>query len=159
VRLSGKTLSEIDAVLAQIGAAFALVLRPGNDDLLHPNCFNDNDIATLYDVPHWRDLTDAIVENEYAAPAFLSPAGFRFFIPAYLSLSLRKPASGLAAVEMTLMSLSPEYDQMFHPSKFSQFNSQQDAAVIAFLEAMSMYEDVDDALLHWLERQAQLGEM
>ena len=37
-------------------------------------------------IGHWRELTDAQVEREYAALSFLSPAGYRHFIPAYLSL-------------------------------------------------------------------------
>jgi hypothetical protein len=46
---------------------------------------DDNDIARLYPVAHWRELPDELVESEYAAPSFLSPEGFRHFIPAYMA--------------------------------------------------------------------------
>jgi hypothetical protein len=142
-------------VLAQIQAAFADVPRPANDDLLHPNCFDDNDIAELYEVVDWHDLSDAMVENEYAALSFLSPEGFHYFIPAYMSFTLRHPESGAAAVESTLWSLSPVSDQHFTPSKFIHFNAAQAASVVAFLEAISAYHEVDDALLYWMERSVQ----
>jgi hypothetical protein len=148
-------------VLAQIDTAFATVPRPGNDELLHPNCADDNDIMALYEVTDWHDLSDATVENEYAALSFLSPAGFRYFIPAYMSFTLRNPESGAAAVESTLWSLSPSSDQHFTPSKFIHFDAAQSTAVVSFLEAMAKYQEVDEALLYWLERanQTQLGEM
>jgi hypothetical protein len=142
-------LSAIDDILVQIDAAFSDLPRPANDDLLHPNCFDDNDIAAMYEVSSWRDLSDAMVENEYAGLAFLSPEGFRFFIPAYLIFSLRQPTSGKAAVQSTLMALSPDYDCAFTPSKFIHFDVVQRSAIIAFLEAMGEYDDVDDTLLFW----------
>lgn len=142
----------LDDVLAQIDSAFADVPRPVNDALLHPNCFDDNDIAALYGVADWRDLSDAMVENEYAALAFLSPEGFRYFIPAYMAWTLRYPESGAAVVQSTIMSLSPEYDQMFNPSKFTLFDETQTAAVVAFIETMTPYQKDDDGLELWLRR-------
>jgi hypothetical protein len=147
-------LTIVEDVLAQIDAAFSDVPRPSNDDLLHPNCFDDNDIAALYAVANWRDLSDAMVENEYAALFFLSPEGFRFFIPAYMTFSLRHPTSGAAAVQSTLMSLSPDYDCAFTPSKFIHFVDAQAAVVVDFFEVMAQHENVDDALLYWYERVA-----
>jgi hypothetical protein len=152
-------MATVEALLAQIEAAFADIPRPRNDELLHPNCADDNDIAALYEVADWRDLSDATIENEYAALSFLSPAGFRCFIPAYMSFTLRFPESGAAAVESTLWSLSPVNDQHFNPSKFILFDVAQSAAVVASLEALAAHEEVDDALLFWMERVAQLGEM
>jgi Family of unknown function (DUF6714) len=142
-------LTIVEDILAQIDAAFSDMPRPSNDDLLHPSCFADNDIAELYGVRDWHDLADTTVENEYAALAFLSPEGFRFFIPAYMTFSMRHPASGAAAVQSTLMSLSPNYDCAFTPSKFIHFDEAQRSAVISFLEAMSEYDDVDDAHMFW----------
>jgi hypothetical protein len=152
-------LATLEVLLAQIEAAFANVPRPGNDELLHSNCFDDNDIAELYSVAVWHDLTDAVVENEYAALFFLSPEGFRYFIPAYMSFTILHPESGAAAVESTIWSLSPENDQHFTPSKFILFDANQSAAVVAFLEAMAAHVEVDDALLFWLERSEQSSEM
>jgi hypothetical protein len=48
-------------------------------------------------------------ESEYAALSFLSPAGFRHFIPAYMRFTLRRLGSGAAAVNSTIWSLSPDF--------------------------------------------------
>jgi len=68
-------------VLRQIERAFADPPRPADDELLHPDARDDNDIKSLYGVTRWRDLSDEAVEYEYAALFFLGPAGFRHFLP------------------------------------------------------------------------------
>ena len=84
--------------LAQIEEAFADAPRPSNEDLLHERCMDDNDIVRLYPIAHWREMPDELVESEYAALSFLSPDGFRHFIPAYMGFALRHLGSGAAAV-------------------------------------------------------------
>jgi hypothetical protein len=54
-------------VLCQIDRAFAGPPRPADDELLHPDARDDNDIKSLYGVANWLDLTDEAVEYEYAA--------------------------------------------------------------------------------------------
>jgi hypothetical protein len=130
----------LEQTLATIEAAFADAPRPPDGELLHERCFDDNDIAALYGVPHWRELDDATVEREYAALSFLSPAGFRHFIPAYLSFALRRLDSGAAAVDSTIWSLSPVVYadpelRAFTTSKLEPLDERQREAVVAFLEA------------------------
>ena len=127
--------------MATIEGAFADAPRPADAELLHERCFDDNDILALYGVPHWRELDDATVEREYAALSFLSPAGFRHFIPAYLRFTLRRLDTGAAAVDSTIWSLSPErYEdpglQAFAISKLEAFDGRQREAAVAFLEAV-----------------------
>jgi hypothetical protein len=143
----------LSTVLATIAAAFADVPRPGNDALLHEQCFDDNDIAALYEVPHWRALTDEMIEREYAALSFLSPDGFRHFIPAYMGFTLRHVGSGAAVVGSTIWSLDPgayaeEHLRAFTRSKLVGFDAAQRAATIAFLEAVDD-EDSRHALAWW----------
>jgi hypothetical protein len=131
----------VHRALEQIEEAFAGARRPPNDALLHERCMDDNDIVYLYPVEHWRDMPDDLVESEYAALSFLSPDGFRHFIPAYMGFALRRLDSGAAAVDSTIWSLAPIfYDdpglQDFTVSKFSTLTDAQRAAVIAFLEAV-----------------------
>jgi Family of unknown function (DUF6714) len=146
--------------LAQIDEAFADAPRPSNDDLLHERCMDDNDIARLYPVEHWRELPDELVESEYAALSFLSPDGFRHFIPAYMGFTLRHLESGAAAVDSTIWSLSPVfYDDEglkdYVVSKFASLTDGQRAAVVAFLEAVRELGDeyvadqATQALSHW----------
>ena len=143
----------MSAVLATIAGAFADVPRPPDAALLHEQCFDDNDIAALYAVPHWRELTDEMVEREYAALSFLSPEGFRHFIPAYMGFTLRHLGSGAAAVGATIWSLDPgayaeEHLRAFTRSKLVGFDGAQRAATLAFLEAVGD-EDARHALAWW----------
>ena len=131
----------LEATLATIEAAFDDAPRPPDGELLHERCFDDNDIAALYAVAHWRELDDATIEREYAALSFLSPAGFRHFIPAYLRFALRHLDTGAAAVDSTIWSLSPpRYDdpglQAFTESKLEPLDERQRAAAVAFLDAV-----------------------
>ena len=148
---------------AQIEDAFADAPRPSNEALLHEQCMDDSDLVHLYPVEHWRDMPDELVESEYAALAFLSPDGFRHFIPAYMGFALRRLDSGAAAVDSTIWSLAPvfyEDDALkeFTVSKFATLGDDQRAAVIAFLEAVRdlgdeyVAEHAGNALTWWRER-------
>src|SRR5262245_42418282 len=102
---------------------------------------DDSDIVQLYPIGHWRELPDDLVEREYAALSFLSPDGFRHFIPAYMGFALRRLDSGAAAVDSTIWSLAPVFYedaaiQAFTVSKFASLSDAQRAAVAAFLEAV-----------------------
>ena len=126
--------------LATIEEAFGDAPRPPDEELLHERCFDDNDIVALYGVTHWRELGDDTVEREYAALSFLSPGGFRHFVPAYLGFALRRLDTGAAAVDSTIWSLSPDrYDdpglQAFTHTKLEPLDERQGAATVAFLEA------------------------
>jgi hypothetical protein len=144
-------MRSIQDVLEQIEQAFAHAPRPPEEDLLHPDARDDNDIKSLYGVTHWRDLSDDAVEYEYAALFFLGPAGFRHFLPAYMSFALRHQDGGAAVVGSTVYALAPAQGDLrdFSLSKFDLFDQAQREAVLAFLEAMAGYEDVDEALEYW----------
>jgi hypothetical protein len=150
----------MEQALATIEAAFAGAPRPPDAELLHERCFDDNDIVALYGVPHWHELDDATVEREYAALSFLSPAGFRHFIPAYLSFALRHLGSGAAAVDSTIWSLAPVFYEDaglkdFVVSKLASLTDSQRAAVVAFLEAVRelgdeyLADQATQALSYW----------
>ena len=145
----------MEDILALVADAFAEAPRPPDDVLLHPDCRDDNDIRSLYGVPHWRDLADGTVEHEYAALFFLGPEGFRHFLPAYMSYALRHPRSDQAVVGSTIFSLRPATDNLraFSLSKFALFDARQRAAVLAFLEAMAGIDPDDattsEALAYW----------
>jgi hypothetical protein len=150
----------VEGALARIEAAFADAPRPSNEDLLHERCLDDNDIVRLYAVAHWRELPDELVDSEYAALSFLSPDGFRHFIPAYMGFTLRHLGSGAAAVDSTIWSLAPVFYedagiQDFVVSKLSSLTDDQRAAVVAFLEAIRelgddyVAEQASQALAYW----------
>jgi hypothetical protein len=140
----------LERTLAQIESAFADAPRPSNRELLHERCADDNDIVRLYPIAHWRDMPDDLVESEYAGLSFLSPVGFRHFIPAYMGFALRRLDTGAAAVNSTIWSLSPDVYgdpelREFCISKLAPLDERQRAAVIAFLEAVGELGDEYDA--------------
>jgi hypothetical protein len=135
-----------DETLDRIEQAFAGTPRPPDAALLHERCFDDNDIVALYGVPHWRELPDETVEQEYAALSFLSPAGYRHFIPAYMRFALRNLGTGAAAVDSTIWSFDPDrHDDPalrdFARSKLEPLEAGERAAVGAFLQAVRTLGD------------------
>lgn len=144
----------MDDVIRRIETAFAAAPRPTNEELLHPECRDDMDIERLYAVDHWRRLTDELVVSEYAALSFLSPAGFRHFIPAYMIWVLRHPKSAEAVVDSTLWAVHADlYSEDLRPfvrSKWTLLDGDQRPAVAAFLEAMADHHaDARRALASW----------
>jgi hypothetical protein len=144
----------VEEVIAQVEQAFADVARPIDADLLHPDCHDDMDLVALYGVPHWRDLDGDHVIGGYSALAFLSPVGFRHFIPAYLIWVLRHPTSAEAVVDSTVWAFHAEmYDEGLRPfvrSKWSLLDASQRAAVGAFLTAMTEHQpDAGAASAAW----------
>jgi hypothetical protein len=150
----------LQRALARIEAAFGDAPRPANDALLHERCCDDNDIERLYAVAHWRQMPDSLVESEYAALSFLSPAGFRHFIPAFMGFTLRHVDANAAAVDSTIWSLAPVvYSDAgireFVISKLASLTGSQRDAVIAFLDAIRelgddyVAEQAGKALTYW----------
>ena len=134
-------------VANQIEAAFADVARPPNDALLDERSYDDGDIQWLYDVPHWRDATDDVIQREWAALFFLSPAAFHHFLPAYMLWSLRHMDSGAAVIESTVLALTPAYSL----NKLGLLDAAQRAAALSFLEVMAPVIEAEEALEYWYE--------
>lgn len=152
----------MDDVISQIRAAFAADVRPPDDALLHPACHDDMDLEVLYGFDHWSEVPDDVVISEYAALAFLSPEGFRHFVPAYLLWVMRHPEAPEAVVDSTVWAFLPELHgeglSEFVRSKWSDLNAEQRTAITAFLRAMTdHHEDAPAALSSWL-RTAGLGD-
>lgn len=148
-RKKGNGLTSPGDAIEALESAFAHVPRPPDDELLHPRCFDDNDIKGLYQFQDWRDVPDDVVEREYAALAFLSPAGYRCFVPAYLRFVLRHPTSASAVVDSTIWSLIPEMYEgdlvEFARSKHELLTSAERHAIELALEALAPEEDLDAA--------------
>jgi hypothetical protein len=142
----------IPAVLDEIAAAFADAPRPPDEELAHPDSPDFDEVAGLATFAHWRDLPDDVVEGEWEALSFLSPGGFRHYLPAYMSWVLRHPDSGAAVVDATIFALTPPLTgplASYMRSKYSLFDDPQRAAVGTFLRVMASFEDVRAALDYW----------
>lgn len=143
--------------IAALEAAFADVARPSNAELLHPQCVDDGDLTDLYPYEDWRAVPDDVLERAYAALSFLSAAGYRFFIAAYLRYVLRHPQSEAAVVDSTIWSLIPElYERelvRFARSKYELLDDAQRRAIEVALEVLTPEDDLDAgwALASWRE--------
>jgi hypothetical protein len=136
-------------VIAMVETAFADVPRPADDELLHEDCGDGTDLESLYPIASWREMADDVAIGSYAAPSFLSPAGFRHFLPAYLCFALRHPNSGEACVSGIIWSLDPTLVgpevRAFGRSKFTLLDDAQRATIASFLQAMTDSIYADDA--------------
>lgn len=142
-------------VIERIRLAFAADERPDDAALLHPDAHDDMDLRGLYEFGHWSEVPDHVVVSEYAALAFLSPEGFRHFIPAYLIWVLRHPDGGEAVVDSTIWALLPDLHgpalARFVRSKWSALDAEQRVAITAFLRAMlDHHPDAEQALAAWV---------
>jgi hypothetical protein len=137
--------------IKKIEKAFLEAPKPLDTSLLHWDCHDDSDIASLYGVPHWLDLSDEAILSDYAALFFLSPAAFRHFLPAYMVWILLNPESSAAVVDHTIAALTPAEGDLraFSLSKFTLMDDAQRAAIFAFLNDMNHRDDVQIALDYW----------
>ena len=128
-----------DTCRRAIDAAFAGVPPPGDDQLLHPHCMDDGDIADFYGGPDVRALSGAFLIRNYAAPSFFSASAFRYYVPAFMRWSLAHPGSVEFVVKSTVRAFDPGPPgyrlRDFQLSKFAHFDADQRRAVILFLEA------------------------
>ena len=145
-----------DETLAKVEAAFAGVSRPTNSELLHESCADDMDLEILYDIESWTDMTDSEVIGAYSALSFLSPAGFRYFFPAYMRFALLNPESPEAVIDSAVWALFPSLYrdsklEEFAISKYALLDDAQRDAIVAFLEAMDSlgHPDAAGALEYW----------
>ena len=141
-------------VIREVELAFADAPRPANDDLLHPLCADDGDIQAFYPIPRWQDVPDEVLEREYAALSFLSAAGFRHFLPAYLRYVLRHDDEGQAVIGSTLAALDPgrfgDELERFQRSKYVELTEPERAAIAAFVGAMGDHDEIGDAVSVWV---------
>jgi len=135
-------------IIRQIEAAFADVAYPGDDRMLHPDCFDDMHIRAFYGSTSWKDVPCMTIARENAAFSGASAAAFRFLIPAYMTWVLENIDEGDISVEHTLWSLDPDFSngrfRDFQLSKFTLLSREQRAAVVAFLTALVDHPDIGE---------------
>jgi hypothetical protein len=153
-------VTTMDAIVARIQFAFENAPRPPNEELLHPDCRDDGEIAPLYPFDSWLDVPDETLEREYGALAFLSPTGFRHFLPAYMRWVARhgEEQPGAAVVGATFQALTPQEGVLapFTMSKFSLLEAEQSSCIAAFLDRMVHHADARDARAYWRMRAGYL---
>jgi len=148
-------VTKVDEALRGIEAAFADTPRPPDPELAY-SPGHDHDFELLYRYAHWREVPDTVIERQDAALAFLGAAGFRQFLPAYMSYALRNARSEWSAVESAVNALAPGSGDLrdFSISKYKDRSAAERQAVLVFLEAVQARDDfgdpvLADALAYW----------
>jgi hypothetical protein len=129
---------EKELLIARIKRAFSGVVHPGRDQLLHSDCYDDLDIESFYKFgsAKWWEIPDEVYEYEYAALSFLSPEGYKYYLPGYLIWTLNHLETGLATVDSTIFSLTLKHAEDEDPtlikftlSKWVNLNQEQNEAI------------------------------
>ena len=79
-------------LLAEITAAFENEPYPGNLNLLEDNSGYDleaTNIRNALKAHTWQQLPDKVMAYEQSGYAWLSPMGFKYYLPAYLCFAVR----------------------------------------------------------------------
>jgi hypothetical protein len=68
----------------RIDEAFGEMPYPGDEHIVACNCWECADIKSALKGRHWRDLSFESLDHRWEALTFLSPEGFRFYLPAFM---------------------------------------------------------------------------
>lgn len=83
----------------------------------------------------WGEIPNKVLRFHHDAPCFLSPAGFRYLLPAFMIGALESPSSPIVDVLVGLLTRpqDPQEERRFL-DRVSSLTEPQRAAVRAFLE-------------------------
>ena len=129
------SLEDVSCVRGLIDRAFADVPRPSRitkrvavalDDEWTPDEERCRELTAEDREQHWRDLTDADIEEFCTILPWLDDEGLRFYLPAFMSYALRRfPSQGHRAI-------SDVHDLCSGSKWLSALTSNQIATVRAF---------------------------
>lgn len=130
--------------------------RPLDHEIGHDLARDDVDVIALFRFSHWSEIDHGTLEREWAAIYSMSPAGFRHFIPAYMTFSLSYAGQGSAAEESTITSLTPGQGWIheYRRSQHAALTCAEASTVLSFLETITPHTEVPtgQALRSWKER-------
>ena len=135
------TTSRRDALKHQIEAAFVNTPRPDDDHIgYNPEDWESAELTEAFKGKHWKELDPA--ELNYNSSNFLSPEGFRHYLPAYLIAALDDYGDLLPHTVYNLIpNLNPDDLSLEKPEpqdgkheRFERLSPTEKQAVRAFLE-------------------------
>jgi hypothetical protein len=149
--------------------AFADVIYPGDDNITISSCpcQECRDTREFFRGRHWREVVSSgqpLQPIGWGGLAILSPQAWRFYLPAYILVSLSEGDGAEEALDCALYSLSPvrtgHGDAWFTERAFALSVAQQECIrsyACAVLESLSQDEVVQDeavaaAAIYWKGR-------
>jgi hypothetical protein len=134
---------------ALIRSAFATASHPGGDALVIGAVDYDpeyREIASAFARKDWRELSPAFVHEHRDALPLLTPAAFRFFLPAYLLACLEAEQDLDTAPLNVVLSLTPPAGvTAAFADRAAAFTAAEASAICAYLETAPNLEGLPDA--------------
>jgi hypothetical protein len=138
---------DLCAVLGEIELAFKKVRRGTGVTLHEAEVIDDHGsdahrakARTQDTEKRWQDVPDRDIENHYSVLSFMDAEGFRYYIPAYMSWTLRNFAtSSSLSCDMTIYALTPSNHQKiadWQRERWQLLDASQSKAVLSFLKYM-----------------------
>jgi hypothetical protein len=122
----------------QIERAFADVPYPGDDRLVeNPADLESSNLRDRFKGKHWSTLSFKTLMDERSGLPLLTPEAFRFFIPAYLHVSVVRPDEVDVIPENLVSDLTPPLQEGESAERFrtvvSGFTPEQMQVIRAFM--------------------------
>jgi hypothetical protein len=136
------SLFNTQSIKKEIQQSFRDVKQPGKKMLYAEFPQYEIEIKALMSKKwqNWWDIPDNVVDYHYHALSSVSPEGYKFLLPAFMTYALNNPESYSLVKEFTIYSLIPP-NRFDHPDRFEWFslrasllNKEQIYAIILFLE-------------------------
>ena len=121
-------------------------------------------VADYFKGKHWKDITLPRLRDDYPGPhdaclSFMSPEAFRFYLPAYMVITINDYKEADTAGDAAMFAVTPPADRSLVPwwqERISGFNAKQRSAIRSFLEYVDEKHAQDfpvhgpkDALFYW----------
>jgi hypothetical protein len=158
-----------DKIAQEIRAAFSSTPYSGDDNIGGDDPFDGVLVEQDFKGKHWRDITLEILLKHHNKLPFLSPQGYRYYLPAYLlGVLYHFEDVDLDVLPSKLIrTLSPNHHQARFLEVTKQFTVEESAAIYSFLshykelfpeESWSYLDnegqELDEAIEYWKYAQA-----
>jgi hypothetical protein len=135
-----------------IKTAFATVEYPGDEHLVydtsgyHLEC---NQISAIFRGRHWLQLASEMLRKESSALYFMTPAAYRYYLPAYIIECIMNYEQADVIPETVVHSLIAPCDEKAleaYRRRMESFTPVQLKAILTFLRYMEANHQEDNAL-------------
>lgn len=145
-------LSDSTRVAREIEIAFAEARYPGDNELVESGNYRDperDEIANYLRAKKWADLDLQSMRNRSEDMHLLSPVAFRYYLPAYMRISvLQYEEADLLPHSVVFSLIKPADPELaeYYLKRMSGFTSVQRSAINAFLWYLKKHHSRDDPL-------------
>jgi hypothetical protein len=96
-----------EPVIEQLRRAFAETPYPGDDAIVSHHCGECDALADCLAGRDWRELGPELLRRDASEIYLLTPAAFRYFVPAYALAAIAEPCSGCMVPDVLVGCFAP----------------------------------------------------